>query len=116
MTLDNYLTNSRPLLLLMAAVLIACSQSMAQHYNLQSFNPTADGKTDDTRAFMDLFEKAGQSNQGTITIPPGKYYLSGEEAIALPSGAQVFAYGARFFIFQKSWAIKPESSSSKDRI
>lgn len=47
---------------------------------------------------MDLFEKAGQSSVGTITIPPGEYYLSGKEAIPLASGIHVFAYGAKFYL------------------
>lgn len=69
-----------------------------QKFNLRMYTPAADGKRDDTEAFKKLFEQAAQAEQCTITIPPGKYYLSGKEAILLSTGTHVFAYGARFYL------------------
>ena len=47
-----------------------------------------------------LFAKAADHG-GTVTIPPGDYYLDGAEPIPLASRTTVFAYGARFHLPEK---------------
>ena len=47
-----------------------------------------------------LFAKAADHG-GTVTIPPGDYYLDGTEPIPLTSRTTVFAYGARFHLPEK---------------
>lgn len=47
-----------------------------------------------------LFAK-GADHGGTVTIPPGDYYLDGTEPIPLASRTTVFAYGTRFHLPEK---------------
>jgi len=69
---------------------------MTQH-NLSNYHPHADGTTDDTPALQRCFADA-QAGRSVITIPPGNYFLSGQETIPLCSGLTVSAHGARFHL------------------
>lgn len=70
-------------------------------FNLVTYQPHADGKTDDTRAFRTLFEEVSKNNGGTVTIPPGDYYLEGINPLIIISNTHVIAYGANFFLPEK---------------
>jgi len=75
------------------------SQSTSKtSFNLSQFNPNANGKSDDTPAFQRLFEAVSKVGGGTVTIPAGKYYVSGLSSINIPSNTTVFAYGANFHL------------------
>ncbi len=56
--------------------------------------------SDDRLKLAALFAKAADHG-GTVTIPPGDYYLDGAEPIPLASRTTVFAYGARFHLPEK---------------
>ena len=66
--------------------------------SLNECSPTADGVTDDTPALYRLFTQAVQRGGAVITIPPGTYFLAGEQPIPLPSRTTVRAHGARFLL------------------
>jgi len=70
-------------------------------FNLATYHPLADGKTDDTPAFQRLLKDVAQGKGGAITIPPGDYYLEGKVPLAINSNTNVFAYGANFFLPEK---------------
>jgi hypothetical protein len=67
-------------------------------FHLTGFHPHADGVTDDTPAFRRLLEAVDAAGGGTVTIPPGDYFLSGDTPLPVPSHTTVSAYGARFFL------------------
>ena len=56
--------------------------------------------SDDRSRLAALFTK-GADHGGTVTIPPGDYYLDGTEPISLASRTTVFAYGASFHLPEK---------------
>lgn len=68
----------------------------------------ADGKTDDTAAFLGCFEAAARAGGGFLTVPPGDYFLAGQQVIPLVPNLTVSAYGARFLL--------PETLGDKARI
>jgi parallel beta-helix repeat protein len=65
-------------------------------FTLADYHPYADGITDDTPAFQQLFEAA--KDGGVVTIPPGDYFMKGENILPIPSNTTVFAYGANFYL------------------
>ncbi|MDR2764964.1 MAG: right-handed parallel beta-helix repeat-containing protein [Tannerella sp.] len=67
-------------------------------FHLADCHPHADGVTDDTPAFRRLLEAVDAAGGGTVTIPPGDYFLCGDEPLPLPSNTAVSAVGARFFL------------------
>ena len=71
---------------------------LAPPVNLQAqgVNPGSD----DRLKLAARFAKAADHG-GTVSIPPGDYYLDGTEPIPLTSRTTVFAYGARFHLPEK---------------
>ncbi len=51
--------------------------------DIRDFGAKGDGKTDDTSAFQNALEKAGE-NGGVVSVPPGQYRLNG--IISIPEG------------------------------
>lgn len=98
-------------LILMATLLFAgCSALSAQEANpapnntrfdLAAFSPRADGVSDDTPALTRCFEAVAKAGSGTVVIPPGDYFVSGEKPVPLGSRTTVSAYGARFHLPEK---------------
>jgi len=71
---------------------------LARPVNLQAQG--VNSGSDDRLKLAALFAKAADHG-GTVTIPPGDYYLDGAEPIPLASRTTVFAYGARFHLPEK---------------
>ena len=67
-------------------------------FNLCDYSPVGDGKTDDTRSFIKMFEDAAAQGGGHLLIGAGDYFLKGDVAIPLCSNTTVSAYGARFIL------------------
>lgn len=85
--------------LLFVLVCQVFSQSgQPRNFNLQTYNPHRNGISDDSKAFTTMFAEVRLAGGGTVTIPPGKYYLSGEKTISLSSGTNVNAHGAEFYL------------------
>jgi hypothetical protein len=87
--------------LLVAALLAhgsAVNAEATHTFDARDFGILGDGKTDETAALMQCFKAVAQAGGGTVTIPPGDYYLPGKEPIVLSSRTTVFAYGARFHL------------------
>ncbi|WP_298351087.1 hypothetical protein [Runella sp.] len=62
------------------------SQSIFEtSFNLSQFNPKTSEKSDNTPAFLMLFDTTLKVGGGTATIPSGEYYLSGLGSIKIPS-------------------------------
>ena len=75
---------------------------------LGDYSPVGDGKTDDTPAFLKMFEEVAQHGGGHVLIAAGDYFLKGDQPIPLCSNTTVSAYGARFFL--------PETLGDRARI
>ena len=73
----------------------------AAEFSVAAFRPKADGVTDDTPAITACFEAAARAGGGTVTVPPGDYFMSGEAPVPLVSRLTVSAYGARFHLPEK---------------
>jgi len=88
----------RTLAVLCSIACLGCTyQSQpAKTFNLATYHPHADGATDDTPAFRKLFDDVMAAGGGTVTIPPGVYFMQGEKAISIPSNTTVSAIGAEF--------------------
>ena len=71
---------------------------LARPVNLQAQG--VNSGSDDRLKLAALFAQAADHG-GTVTIPPGDYYLDGAEPIPLSSRTTVFAYGARFHLPEK---------------
>lgn len=71
---------------------------MPDRFDFAAYNPTMDGKTDDSLAMNRCFTAAREAGGGVITIPPGDIFLSGDTTMPLCSGLTVSAYGARFHL------------------
>lgn len=85
-------------LLPIALLWLVSHPAAGAEFSLRDFQPTADGKSDDTPAFRRCFEALAAAGGGTLTIPPGDYYLPGEKPLPLCSRSTVSAYGARFHL------------------
>jgi Periplasmic copper-binding protein (NosD) len=66
--------------------------------NFSSYDPQADGVTDDTPALARCFGDVAKAGGGVVTIPPGNYFLAGGESVLLSSHTSVLARGARFHL------------------
>ena len=73
-----------------------CAKPVA--LNLTAFSPHADGMTDDTPAFAACFAELAKNGGGTLTIPPGDYYMKGDKPVLLCSGVTISSRGARFHL------------------
>lgn len=85
--------------------------ALASHYslgagpfNLESYLQ----KYNTEEALQHCFVDAAKSGGGTVTIPPGDYWVNGNAPIPLSSNISVSAYGARFHL--------PEHLGDKARI
>ena len=67
-------------------------------YTLNKYRPAADGVTDDSLALWKCFTDVVRDGGGTVVIPPGDYFVSGEGSIPIPSRTTVVANGARFHL------------------
>ena len=67
-------------------------------YTLDQYRPAADGVTDDTAVFQQCFCEVVRDGGGTVVIPPGDYFMSGQGTIPIPSRTTVVAHGARFHL------------------
>jgi hypothetical protein len=85
-------------LFFLACVLCAGCGRTDGTFHLNSYRPHADGVTDDTPAFRRLLEAVDAAGGGTVTIPSGDYFLSGDTPLPVPSRTTVTACGARFFL------------------
>lgn len=72
-----------------------------KRFDLAAFSPRADGVTDDTPALTRCFEAVAKAGGGTVVIPPGDYFLLGDQPVPLCSRTTVSAYGARFHLPEK---------------
>lgn len=95
--------NIRTLLIFFLFNLWLCVYLSAQNitskaFNLSSYHPNANGVTDDTPSFMKLFQEVEKAHGGTVTIPPGDYFLKGKISLPLPSNTTIFAYGAKIYL------------------
>ncbi len=72
--------------------------ALASEFNPRDYGAKADGRSDDTAALCACFAAAGAAGGGTVTIPPGDYFLQGETAVTLCSRLTVTARGARFHL------------------
>ncbi|GHU98342.1 hypothetical protein FACS1894159_00670 [Bacteroidia bacterium] len=90
------------------AILLGGCARRERIFDLAAYHPHVDGVTDDTPAFGRLLKKVDSRGGGVVVIPPGDYYLSGEDPLPIPSNTTVFAYGARFLL--------PETLGDRARI
>jgi hypothetical protein len=58
----------------------------------------ADGVTESSPAFVEVFETMAKQGGGVVTVPPGDYYFDGKTTIPLCSNLVVHAEGARFLL------------------
>lgn len=72
--------------------------AQTRRFDLAAFSPRADGVTDDTPALTRCFEAVAKAGGGTVVIPPGDYFVSGDKPVPLASRTSVSAYGARFHL------------------
>ena len=79
---------------------VLCCLADGADFNLAAFGAKADGITDDTAAFQQCFLAVSRAGGGMVTIPPGDYFLQGDEPMELASRTTVFAYGSRFHLPQ----------------
>ncbi|MCG6189697.1 right-handed parallel beta-helix repeat-containing protein [Maribellus maritimus] len=77
---------------------IHAQRDKKEELNLADFSPKADGITDDTPAFLEIFKQVKNSNGGVIVIPAGDYYVSGKFEIPMHSNTTVFSHGANFYL------------------
>jgi hypothetical protein len=86
--------------LLMVLFALGCSAVRAKPaaLSLAAFAPHADGVSDDTPAFEACFKELAKNGSGTLTIPPGDYFMKGDKPVPLCSGVVVSAQGARFHL------------------
>ncbi len=81
------------------ALLTAVSlPAFSKEFNPRDYGAKADGISDDTAAMRACFLASAAAGGGTVTIPPGDYFLKGESAIPLCSQLTVMATGARFLL------------------
>lgn len=100
--------NSRIRLSLLFVLCISSAYAKPAALNLGAFSPHADGASDDTPAFAACFAELAKNDGGTLTIPPGDYFMKGEKPVMLSSNTSISAYGARFHL--------PEELGDKARI
>lgn len=90
--------NSRIRLSLLFVLCISSAYAKPAALNLGAFSPHADGASDDTPAFAACFAELAKNDGGTLTIPPGDYFMKGEKPVMLSSNTSISAYGARFHL------------------
>jgi hypothetical protein len=73
----------------------------AKTFSLVEYALPAKASDDATPALQRLFVDVQQQGGGLISIPPGNYFLSGKEPIALASNTRVDATGAVFTLPEK---------------
>jgi len=52
-------------------------------YDVKVFGAKGDGTTDDTRAFQNALDAAGEPSGGTVSVPPGQYMIAGHLSIPM---------------------------------
>ncbi len=67
-------------------------------FSLASCHPPSNGTADATKAFAELFAAVEAAGGGHVTIPPGRYLLTGNEPIRLASHTHITADGAVFLL------------------
>ena len=83
---------------ILTGIMIACAGvAMGEaEPRLADFGAKGDGVTDDTEAFVRLFEAAREGRCRKLTIDPGVYLLAGEKSVPLSGDCVVVAEGAEF--------------------
>jgi hypothetical protein len=86
---------------LLAQPIAESQKAAAKIFSLTDFDPPTDPLNDATPALQRLFVNVQEQGGGLVTIPPGKYYVSGKQAIPLSSNTRVDATGAVFTLPEK---------------
>ncbi len=83
---------------ILTGTMIACVGAAIGSAELRvaDFGAKGDGVTDDTVAFVRLFEAAREAHCRKLTIDPGIYLLAGEKSVPLYGDCMVVAEGAEF--------------------
>lgn len=77
---------------------IAPGEELQQTFTLAAYLPTANDVPDATDALVRLFSDVKAAGGGRVTIPAGRYRLSGKQSVPLHSRPHVDAAGAVFLL------------------
>lgn len=92
----------------LAVVMMVAVSANGAEFDVSDFGAKADGATDDSPSLARCFEAVAKAGGGTVTIPPGDYFLRGDVPVPLCSRTTVWAHGARFHL--------PESLGDRARV